>query len=182
MSYLPSHDHMLEATLAHTGLDDLKLCGQRQHTHATVAVAAPSSGSRRSPPRSQISSFPQHAIPQITRLSPSILAPPHRLSPASFNISFMLYFDFVPYVDIATAAQRLLTYLYALFRFCYICRYCNSQCTGGCTSTPRLSLPVSGVAVRCYINRGGFLFRNAALILHSGSVPTPHWCLVGMAL
>ena len=72
MSYLPSHDHMLEATLAHTGLDDLKLCGQRQHTHATVAVAAPSSGSRRSPPRSQISSFPQHAIPQITRLSPSI--------------------------------------------------------------------------------------------------------------
>ena len=104
MSYLPSHDHMLEATLAHTGLDDLKLCGQRQHTHATVAVAAPSSGSRRSPPRSQISSFPQHAIPQITRLSPSILAPPHRLSPASFNISFMLYFDFVTYVDIATAS------------------------------------------------------------------------------
>ena len=69
-----------------------------------MAVAAPSSGSRRSPPRSQISSFPQHAIPQITRLSPSILAPPHRLSPASFNISFMLYFDFVTYVDIATAS------------------------------------------------------------------------------
>ena len=43
MSYVPSHDHMLEATLAHTGLDDLKLCGQRQHTHATVAVAALSS-------------------------------------------------------------------------------------------------------------------------------------------
>ena len=61
-------------------------------------------GNRWSLPRPQISSFPQHAIPQIARLSPSILAPPHRLSPASFNISFMLYFDFVTYVDIATAS------------------------------------------------------------------------------